>query len=492
MKRFLCGMLVCMMVLSACGETTQKETIAPDAEDQTMVEAESETTLDPMLEAVDYGGQTYMILSRLCNGNQYTYPYHEFLAEESTGEAINDAIFQRNSVIEDKYNVVLETPEESDVESAAKKAVTAGDAIYDLLNVRLSGAYNLTVGGYLQCMNDLPHVNTEKSYWWRSIMEGASVGGKNYFLTGDLNLASLNGVGVVFFNKEMAAQYGVGDLYDVVRAGNWTLDNFTKTCKGVTIDLNGDQMLDAKDQFGLTVNGFVWQPLFSGTNSTIISKDENDIPVMAWDTERNIDIIQTLIQFTNDKESVILVNQYPELQTAGGWGQASIDMFNENRALFWIEIIYGVQQLREMDKDFGILPMPKYDAEQAEYTSYVHCGWTSTIALPVTNTDLDQTGRLLEEFAYRSSITIRPAFYDTTLKGKVSRDNDSGDMLDIIYAHINLDLVVLMADQLPVDNNMRSFLIDNNTAFVSQIVALKTQCEKQLAANVETILSLPQ
>lgn len=492
MKRTICCLLALLlsMTMVSCGESDTNGETTTVAEESETIETETEEDIDPHLEAVDCEGRTFTILSRLSDGSNYCYPYHEFLAEEATGEAINDAIFQRNSVIADKYNLVLETPEENDVEGVSKRAVTAGDAIYDVINVRLSGAYNLLVNGVLQQVNDLPYVNTEKPYWWASVMENASIGGKNYFLTGDLNLSSMNGVGVVFFNKEMADQYGIDDMYDTVREGNWTLDTFTSYCKGVSMDLNGDQMLDEKDQFGLTVNGFVWQPFFSGTGSTIIGKDEDDIPVLAWDTERNINIMTKLINFMNDKESVILVNQYPTLQVNGGWGQASIDMFSENRALFWIEIIYGVQQLREMDKDFGILPIPKFDDAQENYTSYIHCGWAHTTTLPLTNGDTELTGRLLEDIAYQSSITVRPAFYDTTLKGKISRDNDSGDMLDIIYAHINLDLVVLMADQLPVDTNMRSFLIDNNTDFTSKIASLKSQCETKLAQNVEKILEL--
>ena len=60
--------------------------------------------------------------------------------------------------------------------------------------------------------------------------------------------------------------------------------------------------------------------------------------------------------------------------------------------------------------------------------------------MPITNTEDDLAGRLIEDMAYQSSITVRPAYYDVTLKGKVSRDNDSGDMLDIIYANKCFDI----------------------------------------------------
>ena len=489
MKKRYFALLLVGLLLSGCGGT-QTDIPAETTADTAAEVVETEISYDPMIEAVDCGGRDYTILSRLCDGTDYRYPYHEFLAEEATGEAINDAIFERNIFIEEKYNLNFSMPEEADMESVLKKAVTAGDALYDLVNISPQSGYNVSVVGALRNMNNIPHIDITKPYWRASVMENTSTGGKNFFYVGDLNLASLNGVGVVFYNKELADSMQITDLYDTVRSGGWTFDTFTEYCRGVTADINGDGTMNGEDKFGLTVNGFVWQPFFAGTGSRIIDKDAEDIPVLNWDTEENINAISRIVNFVNDRESVILVNQFPELQTAGSWGQASIDMFSENRALFWIEIIYGVHQLRTMDKDFGILPMPKYDENQKEYASYIHAGWTSAIAMPITNTEDDLAGRLIEDLAYQSSITVRPAFYDVTLKGKVSRDSDSGDMLDIIYSNINLDLVTLMASRLPVDTNMREFLIKNNTSFTSTMSSLKAKCETILQKDAETLTAL--
>ena len=86
-------------------------------------------------------------------------------------------------------------------------------------------------------------------------------------------LSMLNGVGVTYFNKELANRYNIGDIYQTVRDGKWTLDRFAEYCKGITQDLNGDTVLNGDDMFGLTCNAFVWQPLFSGTCEEIIKKN---------------------------------------------------------------------------------------------------------------------------------------------------------------------------------------------------------------------------
>lgn len=277
----------------------------------------------------------------------------------------------------------------------------------------------------------------------------------------------------------------------LLRSGEWTLDKFSECCRGVTADLDGDG-LDADDRYGLTTNGFAWQPFLAGCGTTLIGKDKDGSFTFDWDSEKNVGIITHAISLLNDHESVMLVNQNAELQSKyGGIGEASIAMFREDRALFWIEMIYASAQQRDMNSDFGFLPMPKYDDRQESYMSYMHMGWSTTSAVPVTNDDHDLTGRLLEDMAWKSSETVRPAYYDRTLQGKISRDDDSGEMLDIIYSGLNIDPSIIMAASLPIDAKMRGFLIDGKDSFISEIAANKEKCVgliEKINTTVEEVL----
>ena len=477
---------IVMGTAASCGNDSSPQPVEKNSTvgetDTEAITTQTETNIS-LPDAVDYAGDTITILSRLVTGH-YCYPYHEFIATEENGDTINDAVLRRNQEIEEKYNVVLEAFEEDDV-GVAHKSILAGDNVYDILLPMHQTAYWMSVQGSLLDVVDLPHIDLSRPYWHTAIMNNTSIGEKNYFLTGDLNLSTLNGVGVVYFNQGVSDEYDIPNLYDIVQDGKWTLDAMTMYGRTVTRDLNGDQNMNGDDMWGLTCNGFVWQPLFAGTGSSIISKDDSDLPVLEWGSSKNIDRISKLVEFLNDDRSVILVNQFPELEDAGGWGNASIQMFSEDRALFWIEIIYGIHQLRDMETDFGLLPIPKFDETQEEYTSYVHAGWTSTVCVPITNQDFDRTGRILEDLAYQSHIIVRPAYYDVTLKDKISRDDASGKMLDIIYSNINLDLALVMGN-LPIDGSMRSFVIENKTDFVSTIESLKEKCEKIIKSNLDS------
>lgn len=93
-----------------------------------------------------------------------------------------------------------------------------------------------------------------------------------------------------------------------------------------------------------------------------------------------------------------------------------------------------------MEADFGILPVPMLDEKQGEYYSGVHAYGLSLIGVPVTCKDTVMTGAVLESMAYESLDTLTPAYYNVTLNGKYFRDEESGEMLDIIFGTRVYDL----------------------------------------------------
>ena len=490
-KRMIIALILLISLATGCG----KEAVLSDNNETTSVESDgtetsatTEPSIDPGVEAVDLGGREYTILNR--QHGDYAFPYAEFQAEEENGDLVNDGVYKRNLAIEDKYKVKLVSVETDDVVGNAKNAVLAGDKTYDLLMPMISDAFSLAVQGCLLNMSDLPHIDLSKPYWMDSIVEASSIGGRNYFLSGDMNASVLNAVGATFFNKDLAALYQINDVYDVVKAGKFTLDKLTEYCRLVYNDLNGNAEYDSEDRYGLDCSTFAWQPLYYGAGMSMISKDKDDIPSLAWDTEKNIDAIAKIVKLLNDKTTTILVNQYSELH-AIGLGNATFNIFREDRALFFSEVMYGAMQFRDMKSDFGILPLPKYDEKQEKYASYVHTNQSSAVCVPITNEDIELAGMLLEDMAYQSYLNVRPAFYDVTLKIKFTRDEDTAEIIDMIYENINIDLTLVMnRSGLPIDNTLRTAMLENRTDLASMIASQKSSCEETINSNVKTILAL--
>ncbi|MBQ7983848.1 MAG: hypothetical protein IJ302_09765, partial [Clostridia bacterium] len=112
----------------------------------------------------------------------------------------------------------------------------------------------------------------------------------------------------------------------------------------------------------------------------------------------------------------------------------------EDRTLFRPGSIFDIQTYRSMDSDFGILPYPKYDEAQDEFSHIIASAYCPALCIPATNSDPDRTGFLLEALAYESRDTVTKAYYDVSLYTKMTRDNESGEMLDIIFSTKRYDL----------------------------------------------------
>ena len=87
--------------------------------------------------------------------------------------------------------------------------------------------------------------------------------------------------------------------------------------------------------------------------------------------------------------------------------------------------------MRDMEADYAILPCPKWDEAQQDYYTYVE-GSHSIAGVLTTAQDREFVGCIMEALNAESWKTVRPAYFENTLKFKNARDEDSLEMLDIL------------------------------------------------------------
>ena len=78
-----------------------------------------------------------------------------------------------------------------------------------------------------------------------------------------------------------------------------------------------------------------------------------------------------------------------------------------------------------------ILPIPKYD-EDSQITVHRESIPRICYGIPVTATNVERTGSVLEAL-HQHPIYVQPAYYDVALQRKFTRDNESTEMLDLIF-----------------------------------------------------------
>lgn len=148
--------------------------------------------------------------------------------------------------------------------------------------------------------------------------------------------------------------------------------------------------------------------------------------------ERTVSAVKKYTDFAFDKTAVYAYQRFV------GDGKAIDDnfrnMFSGNQALFLLRGMETIAEFRAMETDFGILPFPKLDGQQSDYYSPVGAWKSMFLSVPAVQENVERTGVILEALAAESLYTLRPAYYDKSLKGKYARDEESVEMLDIIFS----------------------------------------------------------
>ena len=399
--------------------------------DSTSANARIEPDLD---ENANFGAHVFKVFSR-----DRTEPdWVDWVArdivysEEDSGDTINDAVYKRNTYVEDKYNFKIELVLSTNHDSEFKKLVKAGDDAYDMVQFPMRDTPALAQAGNFLNLFDVPNLDLDKPWWDQGANKELSFGGKLYFTSGDIMMMNNDTCTGFVFNKELLKDLGLEDPYPIVKAGKWTMDKLYDLCKDASRDLNGDGKMDyLEDRYGLIGQRDTLISFLHGANEYITQKDENDYPRVIFGSERSISAMEACFKVMYEGD--ITHNAHHLEGKVPGIYPVSEDMFMSNRALFmWVRLRI-VENLRSMDKDFGILPIPKLNEAQDDYYTDVisHTGQFMTI--PMTAADPARTGHILEAICAESKYTTMPAYYEITLKTKMARDEDSSDMLDIIF-----------------------------------------------------------
>lgn len=433
MKKQLTALLLLLaimpvLMLAACGgdpgSTPNADSDVTESAGETTV---AESTRQPLnLPQADYNGYEFRVLEyELCNHIQY---YDFDWSRDMGGELINDAVMKRNLIVEERYNCIITAKNDANVLTLARNSITAGSDDYDIMEPYINNAMSMSMDGLFLNFYDIPLIDMEADWWDQVIQKDLSLMNRIYVMTGDISIYDEELNYAVYFNKKVVEDYEIDDPYETVHNDNWTIDTMMTNGRLVSRDLDGDGKRTEFDSFGvLTDPGMLW--LFFYTSGQSIAKlDAEGEPYFTAGTPRAAEVAEGLVKMFNETDTVLWAGKCSKTWT-------TLDqILMENRCLYRPGSIYDIIYYRNMDADFGILPYPKYDEKQDDYYHIIASHVCPGIAIPSTNTDTERTGLLLEALAYESRDTVTEAYYDVNLYTKLSRDNASGDMLDIIFA----------------------------------------------------------
>ncbi len=447
MKKFLAILLAALTVLSvfvACGENPDdpKDTAGAGTSGVGGVEKPSVTPLN--VPDKNYGGQEFRILGK--GDSQAHWKSVDLTAEEMDSDPISLAVYYRNLAVEEKYGITVVEYDVADYFNQAAEATLAcssGADEYDMFALSPSIAVTVLVNnGYVYDLNEMTHMNLEAEWYDRNSIEQLSLGGHAYLAMGSMLIMDDDATGSILFNKQMVVENGLPNFYDMVKNGTWTIDAMNEHATAVAYDESGDGKLDvATDTWGLLTEHDSVLAFVAGGGNRIIDKDKDDYPIIACNTEAYVDTLEAVLKLANNFDATMYA------QALSGYGDVWVEAldvaFTESRALFNAAWLQRATLFRTMETDFGILPYPKYSADQDDYYSFVSLYCANSISVPITVTDIDFVSTAIEVLSWESkynATSLDEAYYTKTLEFKGARDEESQAMLDIIFENRVFDL----------------------------------------------------
>ena len=360
--------------------------------------------------------------------------------DPDTTNKVNRAVFDRNRIIEDKLGVkiIVEWYDggNGNIRSSdVNISLANNDSDYDVIGGKQWDDVVMCLEGNLADLTQLydgkekiDYLDFNAPYWSTYYIEAMRCGDAIYWLTGDLCLRYTGSYYCTFVNSWIYEQFLLaefGDIYTIVKEGNWDYDTLNKMTVKAYQNLDGDDALTEDDQCGGVF------PVWDNCNGLALAagvnwSSRNDDGSMEWEfTSANDRLLDWMNTFRN-----VLKNGY--IRGVGPDYPYAMKCFASDRAGFVLGRLNQAElYLGDMEHDYYILPCPKLNKEQPQYRSSVDDG-VQLYGINAYSTHIAATAATLEELAAGSYWDVRPIYYDEALKYMYSRDQGAADMIDLM------------------------------------------------------------
>lgn len=483
MKQIIAYTLLLAMILSAtaCGGTSGNQTDS-SAQESTSAEETEKKYPDDLPEDLRFDGENVTFLYREEVAN-------EFCVDEATGDVVDDAIFDSHRAVEERLNIGVVTVKRlghttdyrTDYMQHITSTILAGDDEYDWVDLMIGNSPTLMNQGIFMDIAQNEYIDLNKPYYLRGLIDQGAVDGKLFFVSGDASLGYIKCAFCMYFNQRLMDEFKTENPYDLVDSGEWTLDKLGELATKAAQDLNGDGKYDLNDKLGFVVHDSNHPKGFwISTDTVMYKKDSSGEWQFTYGSERDADVVDKLYKLLFVDEGGYysgITNARPDHLEK--YNQISSKFASGEIFLMTAEMDDSVAQLRDMKDDYGILPYPKYD-EKDEYRSSAR-NTHNAFSMPVTSSHADIAGAVLEALSSSNHENVLPAYFETALKKKYARDDDSSRMYDIIRDTMTLDFGYIYSNAIGYPESVFNKSYQNENSFASNLASQKDSLVTKLA-----------
>ena len=503
MKKVICLLLVaCFMVaaLVSCGDPAANnggsDTAAGDATKEVPTDEygqESFTSVVPV-EELDFDGESIKIIVR--NSMNVQREWYKDVTEDD----LDEVIAMRNEAVADTLNVtvgyelVANSLYADCLSEFTRLIIDDVDSDFHYYDIAANYAYagaSAGVRDYIANLADknvFPYFEFSLPCWNQAIVNTTLIDDQLYYITGDINLSTFDKSIVVFLNKTMynkkANSSDPEDLQDEAIAGDWDYDMFYRW-SSVFEEINNESGAQHDDFYG-------------------ISSAFSSIPLDAFPYAWDLDFLTTEADGSHSynvkgnskvEEAIVKVQDLLDGTKAAGVNNADntdecslggysepITHFANDKSIFAIHLLYATEEdnttLREMESEFGLLPVPKYDAEEQEnYGTTAHDSYTLMTVIDHSKSSVTTKGEAVSAYLQYSTeesyTNVRGYYINRIVKPKYFGTDDTNgsvtksiEIFNMIADNVEFTFLTVYAPQLNgvLNQCWRAVVMGNHTA----------------------------
>ena len=393
--------------------------------------------------------------------------------EEASQNVLSYAIYSRGVYIKEQLGVQLKMEDATapkNVLNTLKSDIANGDNMYQLATQALNEISTLYNAGYLATTQQ---AGLDTSYSWFDpyLTDALTIRGKTFAFASDMAFIDKLSTVPVFFNKQIVADNGFGNLYEIVNSNQWTYDKMIEMAEQITEGPGNDDTWTEDDKYGISSqNGCSYYFMHAAGLKCIETTNDGGLRYALPD-EGVITILQKV--YTMMSNPSIFFNRQA---TTGSsvTAETAIMKFTEGNALFLIrplQALFDINQIADIE-DFGIIPVPMMSDTQKRFYTPTNTYAAPVMVLPSKVTNAELTEDVIQEMSMYSRQNVRPALYEIVLGQRLVGDENASKMLDIIFDNVIYDFGLFWNL-----GNMRDLIVTGNTA--SQALNIKNSADSK-------------
>lgn len=458
--------------------TVNPETDGESGEETAPPETESTIDTDDLPADLNYDGYTFRFLT--WNGGNVTdtqWP-NWLVVEDTTGEPVNDAAFRRNAKVAERLNVEFSCTEGDTNYTAPflKQAVLSNTDIADLAVFNtLDTMGDLITENCLYDANKIKYMDFSKSYYSADATSTYSILGKQYIFTGEFPYLAPPSVFMIF-NADEWEKLRLEDPYTLVREGTWTHDKFVELITDSYVDTNANGEADYDDFYGFFAGVNAYQFFFYSYGVNGITVDGEDYELNYY-SDKAVDVLDKIVALRNSPDT---------------WNSDTIDwphFWNGHDLICWYTS--SIYRLRDIEFNFGILPVPKFTETDERYLTFQV---PIMSAIPSNITDPDRVGAIVEALFSTSAIDMTDAMINRLVEYQVVPNTDSQEMMRLMMNNPVYDFTRFINVCGPSVNGFalyRDLVNNGSTDLASAWNSAKKSANKSFQNFIKSVSELP-